>query len=98
MLDGRIDTQGTIKDLRARGVLESIAKDSIVEAEAVEEPVKAEEVADAVAAEEGVATDVVSKIATVKAYGSKRHKLVKEEARATGGVKWSIYKAYLEAS
>ena len=29
MLDGRIDTQGTVKDLRARGVLEPVTEDSI---------------------------------------------------------------------
>ncbi|KDQ16443.1 hypothetical protein BOTBODRAFT_186497 [Botryobasidium botryosum FD-172 SS1] len=96
-LDGRIDTQGTTKDLRARGVLEAITKVSAVEAEAEEAHVKREDVADAAGIEAAKATDVVSKTATVKARG-KRNKLVKEEGRATGNVKWSIYKTYLEAS
>ncbi|THH23155.1 hypothetical protein EUX98_g8019 [Antrodiella citrinella] len=37
MLDGRIDTQGLVKDLRARGILESIATDEAVEAKKEEE-------------------------------------------------------------
>jgi hypothetical protein len=34
MVDGRIDTQGTMKELRALGVLDEIAQDSITEVEA----------------------------------------------------------------
>lgn len=42
MLDGRIDTQGTIKDLRARGVLDSIKHDEMIQVK-TEEPVAASE-------------------------------------------------------
>jgi hypothetical protein len=31
MLDGRIDTQGTVKELRLRGVLEDIEKDAAMD-------------------------------------------------------------------
>ena len=40
MLDGRIDTQGTVKDLRERGLLDEITHDESVEAH--KEEVKAE--------------------------------------------------------
>jgi hypothetical protein len=90
MLDGRIDAQGTPKQLRARGILEDITHDSAVQ-------VKEEEAAAApaptdpeVAAAEG---DPEAKSAAKAA-----RKLVKDEHRETGGVKWSIYKTYLKAS
>ncbi|KAJ7107582.1 multidrug resistance-associated ABC transporter [Mycena epipterygia] len=82
MLDGRIDTQGTIKNLRAQGVLDDIAHDADVE-------VKKEEVA--VAAETSVDT-------TDAEPAKKPRKLVEDEHREEGGVKWKIYKSYLKAS
>jgi len=86
MLDGRIDTQGTVKDLRANGVLEHITQDA--EAEVLqEEPV--------VASEEPVDGPVEP-----AQDGSKKkpRKLIKDEHRESGGVKWSVYRAYLKAS
>ncbi|GLB44359.1 putative ABC transporter transmembrane region [Lyophyllum shimeji] len=85
MLDGRIDTQGTIKDLQAQGVLEDIKQDAAVE-------VQKEEM---VAADAPLEVDVEAK----KPGDTKKpRKLIKDEHRETGGVKWSIYKSYLKAS
>lgn len=91
MLDGRIDLQGTVKELRARGQLSDIEAEGVVEErKAVEEQqVKATERGDA--AEEGEAeNDSETK--------KKPRKLVKDEEREAGSVKWSIYKTYLKAS
>ncbi|KDR78083.1 hypothetical protein GALMADRAFT_245072 [Galerina marginata CBS 339.88] len=87
MLDGRIDTQGTVNDLRAQGVLEAIEHDATIQTHSQEKIV--EEVA---VLEE--ALDQSSKPADIK----KPRKLIKDEHRETGGVKWSIYKTYLKAS
>ncbi|KAG2344835.1 hypothetical protein BDR05DRAFT_1016249 [Suillus weaverae] len=90
MLDGRIDTKGTIKDLRAQGILDHIAQDSTAEVKE-EEPIAATETP--VEAQEDDAeadTSVESK--------KKPRKLIKDEHREAGGVKWSIYNAYLKAS
>ncbi|KAG5653253.1 hypothetical protein H0H81_001510 [Sphagnurus paluster] len=84
MLDGRIDTQGTIKDLQAQGVLEYIKQDAAVE-------VHKEEVIAADTSPEDADAD---KLKDAK----KPRKLIKDEHRETGGVKWSIYKSYLKAS
>lgn len=88
MLDGRIDTQGAVKELRAQGVLEGIEQDAAVDAHK-EEIAQAE----AVAVEEATG-DTANTPDTTK----KPRKLIKEEHRETGGVKWSIYKSYLKAS
>ncbi|PFH45643.1 hypothetical protein AMATHDRAFT_44023 [Amanita thiersii Skay4041] len=83
MLDGRIDIQGTIKDLRAQGILEEITSDESVG------PTAPEIAAEVEAVEGDKKADGVTK---------KPRKLVSEEHRETGGVKWSIYKSYLKAS
>ncbi|KAJ7660132.1 hypothetical protein DFH06DRAFT_1472233 [Mycena polygramma] len=83
MLDGRIDVQGTVEDLRAQGILDEITQDAAAEAKA-EEPVAAIE-------------DTIDDSGVV-AKPSKPRKLVKDEHRAVGGVKWVIYKSYLKAS
>lgn len=90
MLDGRIDTQGTVKDLRARGVLDDITHDESVDAHKEEQAVEAAVPADAVTetAEDAPATDAAKK----------PRKLIEEEKREEGSVKWNIYKTYLKAS
>ncbi|KAF6756229.1 multidrug resistance-associated ABC transporter [Ephemerocybe angulata] len=99
MLDGRIDTQGTVEDLRDQGLLEHITYDAAADVHKEEmsrsdekdietsnnRPVDEEP-------SEGAAAD------TTAGEGKKPRKLVKEEHRETGGVKWSIYKSYLKAS
>ena len=87
MLDGRIDIQGTIKELRAQGVLEEItvdAKAEIREAEMVKE-----EVVMAEGEEPKPPIEVAAKAP---------RKLVEDEKRETGGVKWPVYNSYLKAS
>ncbi|KAF8153792.1 multidrug resistance-associated ABC transporter [Crassisporium funariophilum] len=88
MLDGRIDTQGTVKDLRAQGLLEGIEHDAAVDAHK-EELIVAETIAVEEAAEGSPKTDEAIK---------KPRKLIKDEHREIGGVKWSIYNSYLRAS
>ncbi|KAJ7624560.1 hypothetical protein FB45DRAFT_84390 [Roridomyces roridus] len=83
MLDGRIDVQGTVEDLLAQGVLDTVTHDAAVDAKA-EEPV--------------AALDEATVGATEVKPVTKPRKLVKDEHRAVGGVKWSIYNSYLKAS
>ncbi|KAF8439690.1 multidrug resistance-associated ABC transporter [Boletus edulis BED1] len=86
MLDGRIDTQGTVKDLRAQGILDYITQDAGADVKQ-EEPVAASE------------ASVDNAPAEPAKDGSKKpRKLIKDEHRETGGVKWSVYNAYLKAS
>lgn len=97
MLDGRIDTQGTISDLKSRGMLDIL----VHEAEAEQEPavVTAEELA--VAAQENGEIrdgDTPAGQAGENAKPKKPKKLVEDEARASGSVKWKVYKTYLKAT
>ena len=88
MLDGRIDTQGTIKDLRAQGLLESITQDETVQIE------------ESSASISKVHVDSKSDEASPESAKDIKapRKLIEDEHRAVGGVKWSIYKTYLKAS
>ncbi|KAJ7863247.1 hypothetical protein B0H13DRAFT_2237135 [Mycena leptocephala] len=84
MLDGRIDTQGTVQELQAQGVLDEITHEAAVE-------VKKEELA--------LPVDVVDLETLVEQTEAKKpRKLVEDEHRETGSVKWSVYQAYLAAS
>ena len=90
MLDGRIDTQGTVKELRSRGVLDDITHDETVEAHKEEQAVEtAEKAADPIEEVEN---------GTPAEQMKKPRKLIEDEKRETGGVKWNIYKTYLKAS
>ncbi|KAH9854525.1 multidrug resistance-associated ABC transporter [Lenzites betulinus] len=93
MLDGRIDTQGTVKDLRESGVLDDIAQTEEVEAHKEEQAVEAaKEVEEAdVEVDAGANGDTAKKT-------KKPRKLIEEEHREAGGVKWRIYNTYLQAS
>ena len=86
MLDGRIETQGTVKELQAQGVLKGIEHDAAVETHK-EELVVAEMAS--IGDEESPDSTDVSK---------SPRKLVKDEHREIGAVKWSIYNSYLRAS
>lgn len=88
MLDGRIDVQGTVKELRAQGVLDNIIVESTVEVQEKEQQVPAED---------KEAKEPTAEAGTNDAT-KKPRKLVKDEERETGSVKWSIYKTYLKAS
>lgn len=89
MLDGRIDTQGTVKELRAQGILDEITHDANAVAQKEEVVAEAETLA-----VEGEAEDSKKPDDGVK----KPKKLIKDEHREVGGVKWGIYKRYLQAS
>ena len=95
MLDGRIDTHGTIKDLRSQGALDNIAYDAGVQVKKRRVttkalPAKAEKVV--------VSRDATGAETQKDAVTKKPRKLVKDEHRDTGGVKWRVYKSYLKAS
>ncbi|KAJ7105197.1 multidrug resistance-associated ABC transporter [Mycena epipterygia] len=82
MLDGRIVTQGTIEDLRAQDVLDHIAHDATVEVQ-----------------KEELAVTADTSLDTTDAEPAKTpRKLVEDEHREEGGVKWKTYKSYLKAS
>ena len=92
MLDGRIDTQGTLKDLRARGILDEITRDEAAEARREEEMAKTE-VAASPSEEPSITEDALA-----ATQAKKPRKLVEDEKRETGSVKWRIYITYLKAS
>ena len=96
MLDGRIDTQGTVAELRESGVLDDIAHVEEVEAHKEEQAVevaKEEENPNAEIDEDANGGEVV-----VVKEKKKPRKLIEEEHRETGSVKWNIYNTYLKAS
>lgn len=96
MLDGRIDTQGTVKDLRESGVLDDITQVEEIEVHKEEQAVEEEK------AEEDPNAEIDAQVngATDGAPKSKKkpRKLIEEEHRETGSVKWNIYNTYLKAS
>jgi hypothetical protein len=104
MLDGRIDAQGTISELRATGVLEGIAKAEAAEVaeqeSELEKPGEADVAAGSVVAENGVSALVNAEAQVMRKYGgrTKPRKLIEQEKREEGSVKWAIYNTYLKAS
>jgi len=98
MLDGRIDTHGTVKELKAQGVLEEIAHDEQAQVEDEPKVIRAEDLADAAEERKDNGNAAAADQGTDKKPAKKPRKLVEEEARATGNVKWPIYKVYLKAS
>ena len=91
MLDGRIDTQGTLAELRAQGVLDDIANSEEVKVREDEQGAVDNAIAEEIAVE-------VVEGARPTGETKKPRKLVKDEERQEGGVKWSIYNTYLKAS
>ncbi|KAI0827335.1 multidrug resistance-associated ABC transporter [Trametes gibbosa] len=97
MLDGRIDTQGTVKELRESGILDDIAQVEELEAHKEEQAVEAiKEVEEADAEVDVEATGDADGAA--KKAKKKPRKLIEEEHRESGSVKWHIYNTYLKAS
>jgi hypothetical protein len=92
MLDGRIDAQGTLTELRAQGVLDDIANSQEVKVHEDEQKAAAE-----TPSAEEIAAEVVEGGQSV-GETKKPRKLVKDEERQEGGVKWNIYNTYLKAS
>ncbi|TBU25699.1 multidrug resistance-associated ABC transporter [Dichomitus squalens] len=96
MLDGRIDTQGTIQDLRANGILDDIAPTEEIEAHKEELAVEAAKAEENPNAEIDAEAPGDGEPAANKT--KKPRKLIEEEHRETGSVKWNIYNTYLKAS
>ena len=100
MLDGRIDTQGLVKDLRSRGVLEGITSEEAVEAHKEEQAATSEAIdpqsppPESVDVESSQSPDGVG----VPAKAKRPRKLIEDEHREEGSVKWKIYRTYLKAS
>ena len=93
MLDGRIDVHGTVKELRSRGVLESVIQD------AESDPNKSPEDESNSVTEEANKDEVEGEPVAVRDTKTKKpRKLVKDEERESGSVKWITYKTYLKAS
>ncbi|WOO78778.1 ATP-dependent bile acid permease [Vanrija pseudolonga] len=93
IVDGRVDAQGTPEDLRSRGELEGIV--AIEEAEcAAVDTVQPEDVEIIVKSAEG---DDKKQDKKEKKKGPGR-KLVKDEERAVGNVKWGTYLLYIRAA
>ena len=86
MSEGRIERQGTVEELKQQGVLDYIAHDSTREHGKVDAGDKEEDIK---AGQDAVDVDDKPKQA---------RKLVDDEVRSEGNVKWSIYKTYLKAS
>ncbi|KAJ7695669.1 hypothetical protein B0H17DRAFT_1158809 [Mycena rosella] len=87
MKDGRIDSQGTVDDLRSQGVLEDIiTHEADFETKEEDQPAPLEPTIEAEIADDGVKEAKIPR------------KLVEDEHRETGSVKWSVYKAYMAAS
>jgi len=93
MLDGRIDIQGTIKDLQERKLLQSITHDENVS-------VKAPQPADEMKSTEqsGTTTAEPSSAVTGEPSVKKARELVKAEERAVGSVSSQVYGVYLKAT
>jgi ABC-type sulfate/molybdate transport systems ATPase subunit len=97
MLDGRIDAQGTVSDLRKQGILDDIAHSETAEVAAEKAPDTTEVAAEGAESEVPVVA-VEAKDVNKTQGGKKPRKLVSDEKRETGGVKWKIYNTYLKAS
>lgn len=96
LLDGRIDTQGTVQDLRASGVLDNIAQVEEIEAHKEELAVEEAEAEEDPNAE--IDAEASGEAETTLKSKKKPRKLVEDEHRETGSVRWRIYNTYLEAS
>lgn len=92
MLDGRIDAQGTVEDLRSQGVLDEIVQDEAVEVLKEEAIITSNPLVDPAADLDGEA------LPKPVGEAKKPRQLIKDEAREYGAVKWSTYNTYLRAS
>ncbi|KAF9230741.1 ABC transporter type 1, transmembrane domain-containing protein [Melanogaster broomeanus] len=98
MLDGRIDTQGTVKELRAQGILEHVAQDAEADVKQ-EEPVAS---SDAPAIEGDVEAENAETSTTTGDPAKEPRKLVTDEHRRSGDVKsywtWVILTLFILCS
>ncbi|KAJ7784449.1 hypothetical protein B0H16DRAFT_1492535 [Mycena metata] len=92
MKDGRIDNQGTPTELRRQGILEEITEEAATEVKPEDAPAAPEARETSIEAE--LDEEKVKPVKDLK----KPRKLVEDEHRETGSVRWSVYKIYLEAA
>lgn len=97
MVDGRIDTQGSIDDLTALGLLDDLIHKSDEETQRLQK-VMAEEAAVDGKTEDDKLSSSAPEGASKSPAAKKPKKLVKDEHREVGGVKWKVYNSYLRAS
>lgn len=92
MLNGRVDIQGTVEDLKANRLVETLVHRGHGETETG----GSKETIDSDAADHDQPVDDPS----IPAPGSNKgpRKLVKDEYREVGSVKWATYDSYLRAS
>lgn len=83
MQDGSIETQGTVSDLTARSILDNI-KSQLPEGTTERT--------------ESAAAEALETMEYLPKNMKSRKKLIEEEERARGSVKWSIYHKYITAS
>ena len=86
LVNGRVETQGTVEDLRASGTLSSITSLD-----------RESEGLTSAGTAHGAGLDHADK-AAVSVSTRRPRVLVEEERRAIGRIKWPIYKTYLKAS
>lgn len=95
VVNGQIDTQGTVGDLRASGILSTIV--ALEERERVKAGSR-EHAGDATfKAGDGEMNDDAEE-RSKKMPNKKPRALVEEELRATGHIKWPTYRTYFAAS
>ncbi|KAF9442983.1 hypothetical protein P691DRAFT_713861, partial [Macrolepiota fuliginosa MF-IS2] len=100
MLDGRIDTHGTIKSLRAQGILDHITHDAEVEVQKNQAAIVTTEeiLTQTIDSEAEAGPNRDNEQAKKDNVAKKPRKLIEDEHRETGSVKWKVYKSYLKAS
>jgi hypothetical protein len=93
MLDGRIDTQGLVKDLQSRGLLDDITHEESIEVHKEERNLEEQisSAANPASVDHGLDTEIQGQV-------KRPRKFIEEEKREEGSVKWRIYKTYLKAS
>jgi ABC-type multidrug transport system ATPase subunit len=90
LLDGRIHRQGTVDELKQQGLLDYIAHDPALH------PQHKQEENELGAKDDKSITQQGNSDPEVKPKQAR--KLIEDEVRAEGRVRWLIYKTYLEAS
>ena len=110
MQDGHIEVQGTVQELRQQGILEDLEVELVSEKPGLslnddDDGSNPDEKLDKPGVPETVpAVSIGPDRAWIQAqqdgdkHRKKPRKLIEEEARQTGSVRWVIYKTYLRAS
>jgi hypothetical protein len=94
MLDGRVDIQGTVEVLKAKQLVEALVDKAHAETE--REGSKDGEITDSDA--NGYGQPLADPPTPAADRNKRPRKLVKDEHREVGSVKWATYDSYLRAS